>query len=117
MKYKNWNIFVLLARVSVILSSFLLSVGLAIAQSAPPPTSGLSNQERQEIDRSQGRLDSQAQVMAEANRAFSQTTMLLNLMLVTLALILGAAIAAFLLLRRAVIREVAELVRTHLKEL
>ena len=38
-------------------------------------------------------------------------------MLVTLALFLGAAIAAFFLLRRAVIREVAELVRTHLKEM
>ncbi|HAA29916.1 MAG TPA: hypothetical protein DCE56_22215, partial [Cyanobacteria bacterium UBA8553] len=122
MKYKNLHIFAWVARLSVILSTFLLSVGLAMAQPVKPnaeinPTSALSTRERQELDRLREDRRIQQQVQLEANRAFNQTTTLFNVMLATLALLLGGAIAALWLLRRAVIQEVAALVRTHLKEM
>ncbi|HEY9709650.1 MAG TPA: hypothetical protein V6D48_15705, partial [Oculatellaceae cyanobacterium] len=123
MKYKNLHIFAWVARVSVMLSTFLLSVGLAMAQPVNPnapgenPNSGLSTRERQELDRLREDRRIQQQVQLEANRAFSRTTTLFNVMLATLALLLAGAIAALWLLRRAVIQEVAALVRTHLKEL
>ncbi len=113
MKHKNLNIFAWMAHISVILSTFLFSVGLALAQPAPAPTSALSTQERQELERLREDRWVQRQVQAEVNR----TTTLFNVMLVTLALLLAGAIAGLFLLRRAVIREVAEVVRAHLKEL
>ncbi|HEY9744176.1 MAG TPA: hypothetical protein V6C90_27110, partial [Coleofasciculaceae cyanobacterium] len=122
MKQKNRDIFAFVAQVSVILSTFLLSVGLAIAQPVRPnalestPTSAISNREQQELERLREERRISEQVQAEANRALTQTTTLFNVMLVTLALLLTAALVALLLLRRAVIREVAELVRIHLRE-
>ena len=100
MKHKNWNIFAWMAQVSVILSTFLLSVGLAIAQPAKPnapesaATTTISIQERQELERLRQERRLQQQVQAEANRAFSQTTTLFNIMLATLALLLASAIIA-----------------------
>src|SRR3569832_1910997 len=116
MKYKNLNIFTWVAHLSVILSTFMLSVGLAIAQPTRPnapgenPTSTLSAPERQELERLREDQWIQKRVQAEVSR----TTTLFNLMLVTLALLLVGAIIALFLLRRAVIREVAALVREHL---
>ncbi|NEQ22241.1 MAG: hypothetical protein F6K28_24215, partial [Microcoleus sp. SIO2G3] len=122
MKHKNLGIFAWLAQCSVILSTFLLSVDLANAQSANPnapestPTSVISNQERQELERLREERRISEQVQVEASRAFTRTTTLFNIMLATLALLLAGSLVALFLLRRAVIREVAELVRTHLNE-
>ncbi|HEY9668020.1 MAG TPA: hypothetical protein V6C91_14510, partial [Coleofasciculaceae cyanobacterium] len=113
MKHKNRYIFALVARVSAILSTFLLSVGLAIAQPAPTSIPAASLQEQQELER----LREERRIREQVQSEVSQTTTLFNVMLATLAVLLAAAIVGLFLLRRAVIREVAELVRVHLKEL
>ncbi|HEY9825343.1 MAG TPA: hypothetical protein V6D19_07840, partial [Stenomitos sp.] len=58
----------------------------------------------------------QNQASAEARRQYNQATVLLIVLSIILGLILAAAVAMLLILRRAVIREVAEVVQSHLKE-
>ena len=122
MKHKNTYIFPLVSQGGVVVSTFLLSVGIASAAIKPntlQPT-GASIQLAQaqpELEQLRQERQVQQQVQAEANRIFNRTMSLFNILLATLALLLAAAIVALILLRRSVIREVAEIVRANLKEL
>ena len=120
MKQPNPKLLPLGSQIGIVLSTFLVSVGNAYAQSPlvdnREPTKTVIVAQAQQSELQQERRIN-AQVQAEANQIFSRTMTLFNLLLVTLALLLAAAIAALFLLRRAVIREVAEIVQLHLKEL
>jgi hypothetical protein len=86
--------FALVSRSGIVLSIFLLSVGSAIYTES-------NAQEARQTSPNQGleqRL--QEQVGVEANRIFSRTMTLFNILLATLALLLAVAIAALWLLRR-----------------
>ncbi|NJN59385.1 MAG: hypothetical protein HC879_18750 [Leptolyngbyaceae cyanobacterium SL_5_9] len=132
MKRKNHKVVALVAQRSIV-SFLLLSVGLVApipARSAESPTTEASEEaselilaqrltaeEREELERLRDAQQTQEQVQAEANRVFSRTTTLFNVLLAVLALLLVAAIAALWLLRRAVIREVTAIAKNHVKEL
>ncbi len=126
MKRKNPAIFSLLSQGMILVATFLLSVGLVSAKplQSESPTMTLAqadNRQQEEVeellDELQKERQVQEQVQAEANRAFSRTTTWFNVLLAILALLLAATIVALWILRRAVIREVTEIVKTHLEEL
>ncbi|NEP49304.1 MAG: hypothetical protein F6K65_10930, partial [Moorea sp. SIO3C2] len=110
MKRKNQDMLALVWRSTIVLSFFLLPVGLGSAQSIEP------DPPKQIVAQS----SSQKPVQTDANLSFKRVTLLSNVLLivlVTLVLLLVAAIAALWLLRRSVIREVAQIVRAHLNEM
>lgn len=121
MKHKNLKL-PLVSQSGIVLSTFLVSIGFAQAQPIEPKTLESTPKtvivaQAQQLEQLQQERRVQQQVQAEANQIFSRTMTLFNILLVTLALLLAAAIAALFLLRRAVIREVADIVQVHLKEL
>ncbi|HLO50631.1 MAG TPA: molybdenum ABC transporter substrate-binding protein, partial [Kamptonema sp.] len=114
--------FALVLAGNAVLSTLLLSVGVAFGAPASPnapeaTSTTIPSKERLEIEklRSQNRILERTQ--AENVRSFSRTTTLFNVVLVAMAVLLATAIAALLLLRRAVMREIADMARSQLNEL
>jgi hypothetical protein len=121
MKSKSQAILIYLFRNAVILPSLVLAASLTyqpaiFAQTPETPAESLS-EEQQELERLRQERELQDQVQAEANRIFSRTMLLFNLMLGLLAILLGGAIVALWILRRSVIHEVTGIVESHLNEL
>lgn len=115
MKRKNSQVFPLMWRSGIILSTFLLSVGVTIpspATAASEPILAQASPQERELER----LRSE-QLQGEASRLFGPTVTLFNILLATLAVLLAGAIAALVLLRRAALREVVDIVTGHFKEL
>ena len=94
MKRKNQKVFTLVSRSGIILSTLLLSIGVA----SVPTRSDASNltlaqvptQEQEKLEPRQERL----QVQAEFYRDLDRTTTLFNVLLGILVLLLGAALLA-----------------------
>jgi uncharacterized protein YoxC len=100
------------------------SVNPVTAQTTPAPQGGEAAaiaRERQEaqvlLDQLKQERNVQLQVKAEAERQFKNATLLFTVFLIILGVIIAAAIVMLWLLRRAVIREVAEVVQSRLGEL
>ena len=97
MKQLNPKLLPLVSQIGIVLSTFLVSVGNAYAQSLldnREPTKTVIVAQAQQLEQLQQERRINAQVQAEANQIFSRTMTLFNVLLVTLALLLAAAIAA-----------------------
>ncbi|MEO0687447.1 MAG: hypothetical protein AAFY76_20950, partial [Cyanobacteria bacterium J06649_11] len=105
----NSKVFALVSFGNIMLSTLLMSVGVAEAKSVNNYVIAQASTEQQ-IER----LERQQE---NTNQYINQTTFLFNTLLATLVVLMIGVIISIFLLRRAVFREVTNLVTARFKEL